>query len=282
MNSARTARKIVKGFAYRALTLTLGDSDGLVNLPVIRGPAKGLKLRLELVHRKEAYFWGTYDASILLQLADLVRPGFCVWDCGTYLGFYTCFFARAVGATGRVVAIEPDLRNLKRTMQNVSLNCLENVVPVNAAIGACSGEGDLVLSEDTNSHLASYYVGGLTAAAEWREKDRTLSHAKIPCMTLDQAFFELHLPPPDLIKIDIEGAEQDALDHALRISADLSPIIVLELHNPECDEAAWRFSLASGYRLCSLDTHRLIRSRDEVWGTLICFPPKADIPSQFE
>jgi FkbM family methyltransferase len=271
-NSVRKGRLAAKDASYRLLTAVLGDDEHMVTLPVISGPAKGLRLRTDLVRRKDAYFWGKYDRHILNQLKSVVQPGWCVWDCGTYLGFYTCFFARAVGPAGQVVAIEPDPRNLARTMENVLLNRLTNVQAVNLAIGAPVGEVDFLLSDDTNSHLPNCYPGELAAAARWREKDSSLTRAKVKCVSLDQASFDQSLPRPHLIKLDIEGAELVALTHLTRITSEVRPIIVLELHNPECDAAAWEFAQRTGYTLYSLDAHRAITSLDEVRGTLVCNP----------
>ncbi len=61
MNVLATARNAVKHASYNLLTATIGDEEGMVTLPVISGPAKGLSLRLDLVKRKEAYVWGKYD-----------------------------------------------------------------------------------------------------------------------------------------------------------------------------------------------------------------------------
>ena len=98
---------------YRALTAMLGDEQDRVSVPVLTGPAHGIKLQLDLIRRQEgAYLWGRYERPILQRLQSLVQPGWTVWDCGTYLGLYTVFFSRLVGSNGKVVAIEPDERNL--------------------------------------------------------------------------------------------------------------------------------------------------------------------------
>jgi len=266
-------RSILKEGAYRSITALIGDAENMVTLPILRGPAKGLRMRADIVRRKEAYFMGKYDGYILRQLMPVVKPGWTVWDCGAYIGFYTLFFSRQVGTTGRVVAIEPDYRNLKRTKENVELNRFSNVEFVNAAVGAAAGEVEFILNDRTNSHLPGNYVGELAMKAVWRANDESQARGRVECISLDQGLIEKQLPQPQLIKIDIEGAEKDALGHAAQMFQEVRPLLLIELHNPECDRAAWRFSRRFGYELRSLNYEGTIFTADEqVRGTILCTP----------
>jgi FkbM family methyltransferase len=263
-------RATLKDGLYRLVTTFLGDANGMVTLPVVAGPGRGLRIRADLVQRKDAYFWGKYDSQILARLTSIIQPGWTVWDCGTYIGFYTLFFARAVGPNGCVVAIEPDQRNLQWTRDNVKLNGFANVRFVNAAIGAPLGEVDFLLDDKTNSHLPGCYAGGCDMKTVWNLRDRECAKTRVLCMSLDQALYVKNLPAPNLIKIDIEGAEKDALPYLERLAADVRPQIVLELHNPECDRAAWNFAKRAGYRLWSMNTGEELTDEDKVHGTLLC------------
>jgi hypothetical protein len=103
----------------------------------------------------------------------------------------------------------------------------------------------------------------------WKAKDGEKSRGRIECISLDQAVLERGLPKPHLIKLDIEGAEKDALEHAAYIFGRVRPLLLLELHNPECDLAAWSFSRHFGYELYSLDDEK---KATQVHGTLLCRP----------
>ncbi len=139
-------------------------------------------------------FGASTTVRVLCELRRIIRRDWCILDCGTYLGFYTCFFAAAVGKSGRVVAIEPDPRNLERTMRNVALNGLTNVIPVNVAVGAPAGEVDFLLLNDSNSHLPSCYVGNTAARPVWTDKDLALRRVKVRCISLDELLFNEALP----------------------------------------------------------------------------------------
>jgi FkbM family methyltransferase len=265
-------RSTIKNNGYRLITALIGDQERMVTLPILNGPAKGLKIRTDLIDRKDVYFWGKYDRHILDQVIPLVQKGWTIWDCGTYIGFYTLLFARTVGRRGRVIAIELDSRNLERTRENAALNELTNIQFVNWAIGAPIGETEIIIDDGTNSHLPRTYVGGLEMEGVWNARDTHKPRSRVECISLDQALVEKRLPKPDLIKLDIEGAEKEALSHGERIFEQVRPLLLLELHNPECDGAAWNFSRRFRYELMSLDTGEIFTRPERVQGTLLCRP----------
>ena len=262
----------LKDFAYETLTRLIGDSEGMVTLPVVSGPGRGLRIRADLVQRREAYFWGKYDRYILEQVLPLVESDWTIWDCGTYLGYYSLVFARHVGPRGRVVSIEMDSRNLKRTQENARLNNLTNLQFVNAAISSPVGDTEFIMDEETNSHLPGVYTGTLEMQRVWDQRDAAKPRGRIECISFDQAHFEKGLPRPQLIKIDIEGAEKKALQHGSRLFTEVRPLLLLELHNPECDLAAWEFSRNFDYELKSLDRRCIVKTASDANGTLLCRP----------
>lgn len=263
-------RQAAKNLVLDAVTSVFGDKTGKVTLPVLAGPGRGLRFSFDLSRRIEAaYVTGRYDVAQVRTIARIARPGMVVWDIGTYLGFYAAVASRLVGPTGRVIAFEPDPENLARATHNARLNSLLNVEFIQAAIGEPVGSITLVKTPNTNSHIDGAFVGNDRADYSTRAADRSEA-LTVRCMSLDEAYLDPAIPNPDFIKLDIEGAEQFALQHADRLSAEKGPVIMLELHNPECDRAAWDFSLRTGYRLLSLETGKYFESAEEVHGTVLC------------
>lgn len=263
----RTARRAVAA----ALTSWHGDEAGLVALRTLRGPARGLRFRLSLAGQSEFGYWlGRYDRAVLRHLTRICRPGWTVWDCGTYLGYYTCVFARLVGPGGRVVAIEPDPANLTRTRQNAELNGFSNISFEPAAICGASGTSDFIAGAYTLSHLSGTYVGCAPSAAAGA--GATGPSVRVRCLTLDDAWLTAGLPKPDAIKLDIEGAEGAALAGSRRLWHEVRPVVVVELHNPACDRAAWDWSRAWDYQLMRLDPPRPLTRPEDVGGTVLCLP----------
>ena len=56
-------------------------------------------------------------------------------------------------------------------------------------------------------------------------------------------------PPPDVIKMDIEGGEVLALKGMKRLLSETHPLILLELHGPEAARISWKILTAAGYQI---------------------------------
>jgi FkbM family methyltransferase len=266
----------LKDKTYKVITALAGDKDQMVTMPVLSGPGKGLRFRGDLIKRKEAYIYlGRHERPVFDMVMPLVKPGWVVWDCGTYLGYYTAIFARSVGPAGQVIAIEMDKNNLARTKENATLNRLANVQFVNAGIGAPLGVVEFILDGATNSHLPGTYVGGPEMKRVWEQRDAGKKRERVEVISLDQALLDKGLPRPNLIKIDIDGSEKDALQHASHIFEQVRPLLILELHNAECDRAAWDFSRQYQYQLKSIESGKIIGDPGEVSGTVLCTPLEA-------
>jgi FkbM family methyltransferase len=139
------------------------------------------------------------------------RPGDVILDIGAEVGTDTVAFAEAVGPTGRVIAVEAHpvaFRLLQRTVERSGLQ--DRVTCVHAAIASTAGE---VIIEDAVSLLRSTMV-------------REGSGHKVRALTLDDLCAELGLDEIALVKMNIEGAEREALQGAARTLARSRHIVV--------------------------------------------------------
>jgi hypothetical protein len=82
-------------------------------------------------------------------------------------------------------------------------------------------------------------------------------------------------PRPDLIKLDIDGAELWALDYAELLATQVRPLFLVELHNPECDSAAWRFASRWNYKIERFETGEAVDTAESVHGTILLTPREA-------
>lgn len=272
----RHLRQLPRDTAYNAVTRIAGDRSGDVLLPVLRGRAQGLKFYLNLVERREGgYLFGKYDADILSILATIIRPGSTVWDCGTYLGYYTAFFVRLVGKEGQVVAIEPEPRNMFCTQRNMNVNRLANISYVPAAVGAPIGQTEFMLDLSTNSHLPGTCIAHDPGAADSFQSRAEL--VTVRCISLDEARFNDNLPAPNFIKLDVEGAEIAALKHMDRLASTDRPFLLIESHNREADRAVWNFASHHAYRLFRLPGKYPLTTLEATMGawTILALPPDA-------
>lgn len=134
-----------------------------------------------------------------------IRPDDVVWDIGANIGGYS-LIAAAVGAT--VVAFEPAPSNYAALCENLALNGLEDrVTPVPLLLGSRTGIQALGLT-DIAAGAATHTVGDLEP-----QSDSVSVVARIATLaaTVDDAVSVYGLPAPDLVKLDVDGAEADVL-----------------------------------------------------------------------
>lgn len=171
-----------------------------------------------------------------------VDRGATVIDVGANIGYNTVYLSRAVGPSGRVVAVEPAADNLRVLRENVAANSLTNVVVHAAAAGRRREVRDLFLRGDTSA-VNSLFRRSVYAHVTGVEK--------IDVVPLDV----LVDGDADLVKIDAEGAELDVLAGMPRLLAHHGVRLIVEWH-PRLQEAAGyaadalpRFFLDRGFTL---------------------------------
>lgn len=182
------------------------------------------------------YWLGHYESQKQALVSRLIGPGMTVFDIGANVGFYTLAFAKLVGSQGEVWAFEPDCRNVSYLLAHVDRNHLGNVKVVQAAVGGCP---DVVsFQRGINSS-----VGKVGASSAYF----------VPQVTLDDLWRNGDVRTPDLMKIDVEGAEHNVLEGAQRILAERAPRIVLSLHGDDQKRRCSELLRELGYVLYSLD-----------------------------
>lgn len=130
-------------------------------------------------------------------LARALRPGDVFVDVGANCGLFTLFGARAVGADGRVLAIEPSSEMAQRLRFNVEANGAGNVAIVQVAVGAEAGRATLYGGDHPGLASLCASVGGSATEV-----------LVAPLLTLAEG---ANLSRIDVLKIDIEGYEDRAL-----------------------------------------------------------------------
>lgn len=184
------------------------------------GPAKGILLRLRLPEDK-LYWTGTWEHDVTTALASLVRPGMICFDIGSHRGFMAGVMA-ANGA-GRAVCFEPNPENARTIRDMASLNPAMRIEVLPYAVGAENGRGSFEVMPESS-------MGKLSASTFQREVTGT-SRIDVEIRTIDGLVESEEVPPPGLVKIDIEGAEMDALRGAERVIVKSRPIMLIEVHS---------------------------------------------------
>lgn len=199
---------------------------------VLRGPLRGNKW---IVGASSNSCWiGTYEVTRLRALANAVTNGNVVYDVGANVGIYSLVASLRAGPQGQVYAFEPLERNLSYLRQHLMLNKVQNCIVLGVAV--CNEEGTRSFSSnDWESSMGRLSPDGELAVSS---------------TTLDSCIFgESGLRPPDIIKIDVEGAEFEVLRGAERALTEFHPIIFLEIHGTQLHSDCRAFLLAKGYRV---------------------------------
>jgi FkbM family methyltransferase len=209
----------------------------------VRG-GRGEGLRLVIDPQAEKYYWsGLYEDDLQREITEHLSPGDVMWDVGAHIGFISAIASRSVGPTGQVLAFEPLPGNISRLRQTVEANQLANVTIREVAVSSSIGTSPFYIHSSTS-------MGGLEA----REGAPTIN---VPTTTLDSEITSRR--PPMLVKIDVEGFEDDVIAGGKRLFDDIIPVIVIELLN---DAAVARAKvLLPNYTLRRIDGTNFIGER---------------------
>lgn len=146
--------------------------------------------------QRQIYLTGEYEPHLCAKIREYLKPGDVFYDIGANIG-YLSLYAWKLGA--KVFAFEPNPDVRAQTRRNIDLNGA-NVELFSCGLSDRAATLPLYLDQAGNSGASSL------APRHGKSVD-------IPLVTLDS----LDLPPPRLIKIDIEGAEVRAFRGARRV-----------------------------------------------------------------
>ena len=159
-----------------------------------------------------------------------------------------CVSHGSPAAGGKVFAFEPCAYKAHFLIDHVRLNHLDNVRAVQAA--ACEMRELLPISSDHRM-------------CENRLSDDPAATLMVPTISLDSS----GLPPPDLIKMDVEGADAAVLRGAHRTLRAARPVLFVALHGNEQRKACAIILRDAGYSVHGLDGQRIrgASSVDEIY-----------------
>lgn len=171
---------------------------------------------------QQQIFFGIYDPEEIRLVKRLLNPGDAFLDIGANIGYYSFVASQSVGDMGIVIAFEPLPSNINLFHQTILQNRISNIELVPCAVGANQDQLTLFIPADP------YQASGW--ASKVRSKRRT-DELIVEMVTLDQYLASNPLPNLKLIKMDIEGAELDALYGAEGLlSGPDAPDLLLEIN----------------------------------------------------
>lgn len=221
-------------------TLNTAAPEGLTQVQVAGGDLRGANLLLDLQVDKDLWL-GTYEPEVQATIRSFCKPGMRVYDVGANIGYTSLLMARAVGADGAVVAFEPHPKNIDRLQANLDRNSFASIVQVIP----------LAVADQTGPARFQIHVsGGMGRLVGTSIKaDRFIGEIDVSQISLDEYVYGRENPPPELIKVDIEGGEALAIRGMKRLLREARPILLLELHGLKAAQDVWGSLKAAEYEI---------------------------------
>lgn len=217
--------------------------DGSI-VTIKSGYAKGMLWKR--YHRYVNGYWaGIYELPVQKRIALELKEGMVFFDIGANAGFFSLVAAKLVGERGKVIAFEPLPMNINVIKEQFELNGLTQCICIESAIGSHCRRSKLFLPVNEKSE------GKYSEACLVNGDISELESYEVDVITLDYFTHKYNIFP-DLIKIDVEGAESDVLKGAsLLLQSDKAPRIIMELHEGTSNDVQNQLK-SYGYRFFTL------------------------------
>lgn len=160
-----------------------------------------------------------HEKAVTLLMAHHLKQSSCFVDVGTNLGWFTCLASKLI-PHGRVYGFEMDDKNFALVQRNLALNHCENAQVQHAAVSDAAGMVTYVREDDSPSSVLR-----MSQDASANESDTVSIHS----VCLDE-FFADEPARPDLMKIDVEGAEMKVLHGMKGLLERDAPTLFVEIH----------------------------------------------------
>ena len=153
-------------------------------------------------------------------------------DVGAHIGKYALQVAKIVGENGLVIAIEASPINYNVLLKNCRLNNIRNVIALNIAAWKSNGELKLFIGDVGGHHSVKFNSG--------------IGFVKVSAKALDNVLKELHVNRVDWIKIDVKGAEYEALEGLKNTIQQYKPTLIIEVFKENLEKVT-KFMNESNY-----------------------------------
>lgn len=207
------------------------------------GPAAGLKYPLTLPADKGIWV-GTYELEFAARLAESVEPRCICADIGAWRGFFSGVMGLAKAR--KVYAFEPSPTNCMQIRKMIALNPGLPLQLFEAAVGETTGTLDFHIMADSSM--------GKVATSSFQAGSEPIQRIQAPVYSLDHLVSRGWIDVPDLVKIDVEGAEASVLRGASQCLRQRKPILFIEIHSHALGEECFTILSATGYSVSVLET----------------------------
>lgn len=255
---------VAPGYLYQFLdkySAYMGDA------PLWKTLKGGKKIKCNLadtVHQ-QIYFWGAYEPIECYLICQIAKKGMTIVDAGANIGFYSLMFSNVVAENGKVFSFEPVPHNYQQFQEN--LDHSQNVENVQLILKGLWNKTETLtfsLDESMDKNAGSFTAGKVQSA---------FKQFSCHVTTLDEFVDENRIEKIDIIKMDIEGAELNALRGAENVLRKDHPIILLEVCDYTCASVGhtpddlWNYLKQFDYKIFEIaSTFERCKKRDDFRG----------------
>lgn len=195
-------------------------------------------------------------------LNSLVRAGDIVIEVGANIGCHTVALAKSVGTNGKVYAFEPQRACYSLLEAQIALNQLENIYAHRRGVGRT--KGNLWVPKINYGVVGNF--GGVELS-----NSQSANSEEVEIVTLDGMLGDTRCA---LLKIDVEGMEEDVIRGGLDIINKNSPIIYVENDRPAKSKSLIALLLDLKYRLWwhlppLFNPNNFFGVKDNVYGNVV-------------
>lgn len=159
----------------------------------------------------------TGEKPVLEAFIACLEPDDVVYDVGANTGLFACFASRAL-ESGSVIGFEPEPAHKRRAEENLAKNAgkaTTTVLPI--ALYDTDGETELEV------------CGGLGEGTHHLDADDAGTTVTVSTRRAETMIESEGIPVPDVVKIDVEGAELNVLDGFGPFLSDIR-VVICEIH----------------------------------------------------
>lgn len=217
LGNPATIRNLIKPIFVKAINIVTFNKGIRINI----GGQGVFRMSPQFYFSNWENFGGGHNSGFLYCLEQAEKKKI-VLDIGAHIGLYSMPLSRRIVPEGKVYSFEPSSINCAYLKQHLKLNNINNVEVQPYLVGRENLDA-VDFYEDQNQVNP---MGGLILMDNIKNNVVNVPKRMV---TLDQ-FCEKMKIKPELIKVDIEGAEIDLLWGGIEIIKSSQPTIVLSLH----------------------------------------------------
>ena len=258
MNLYQRTMGLVRNILVGSICQLVGTDPKVRRLGM--GPIRNRKICIDF-RTSPRTFLGINEPWIARLARQHIKPADVIYDIGAHVGYTSLVFAQALKGTGAVYAFEilnyTTARFLTRTVQ---ANDFKNIYIKNVGLGAVEQTLKLPIGPTAMTSIYGKAQRG------------TLEECRV--VPIDQYAREQNIPPPALVKIDIEGAEIDCLRGGTRVFNQSKPVMLIEFHSLELLREGYDLLRRWGYRLTTRNgagvDEKFVKRLENFHQTVLC------------